>query len=458
MKLRKGCVPNAAFPRKKNRRAARRRASLRIIATVAFFLRLEAAFAQGFHPSDAETSRAEKWARFWLSVQNYWLYTPDNTTHHIPARDFEVGGHISAGFGWDFYLGLLDVFKKNTNIHINMNELIGTFSGAYPKGINIGAEMEYQPVYIKMKKPLNRSFGFSLFNISSRIDINISDDFINFFAKGNIENHNITPAIIISGALFTEIVSFEWKRQFFRDYYVTLRPSWYIPLFYIPKSEQKLQITAQNNFQAELKGGANVYIPFSFSDGFQITNFGGIDADLIIERPLFNILDIGLELLHLPLMPSVLSNVGEIGFEGIIVKTGGISMENFDFNIPALDQFYHTKNFWVFRPLTTGLYLLYRPFGSDRWYLRPNFGCVFLTPGEQIYINAGLETSYMFTNFFRLTFFTGLRDGFARNSFEFIFGGKRFGMYLKLDLRSQDYLRSWTLKGAGISIGYYAGK
>jgi hypothetical protein len=51
-----------------------------------------------------------------------------------------------------------------------------------------------------------------------------------------------------------------------------------------------------------------------------------------------------------------------------------------------------------------------------------------------------------------------MRAGLARNSLKLALNWRHFGLYLKLDLRSQDYLRSWTFKGAGLSLGWYAGR
>ncbi|MDR0550558.1 MAG: hypothetical protein LBG72_00915 [Spirochaetaceae bacterium] len=429
----------------------------RIIAVILFAI----ASAISAAPRSAGT---EEEARLWTTsspdyrqksganMRDYWLNTPDSTRHREYARAFETGGSIGAGIAQDLYLGFFDIFKKGANVLIDFNEVLNRPALSSFKGLNINAEVNFTLLYFKMKHPLIGDFGFSFFNINSRIDINFDEDFISFIAKGNLEKHNTAPEITISGALFAEIFSTEFRRIIFKHFFVTLKPSWYIPVFYIPKSVQKLEVSAENGFKAELSGGAYVYTPINIKD-WTLTSFGGLDADFIIERPIFNILDIGLELLHLPLMPAVLSSVSVMGLEGVLLDIP----DDYSFKMPEIDQFYDTKNIWALRPVTTGLYLLYRPFGTDRLILRPEFSLTFLNPSGQLYINAGLEAVFAPSNIFGITLFTGLREGLARHSVKLSFNWRRFGFYIKLDLRSQDYLRSWTLKGAGFSLGWSAG-
>jgi hypothetical protein len=404
-----------------------------------------------------QLTAAGKWTKFWVGVHNYWHYTPDYSTHREPARNFEIGSSLSAGFAWDLYLGFLDIFKQDADIRIDFNHVLKNFSSATPKGLNINGQADYQFIYTKFKYKQNQSFGFSLAGINALLDVNLSEDLFAFFARGNIDKHNIEPAITVSGAVFVELAALEWKRRIFGQYFVTVQPAWYIPLVYIPKSAQKIKIAADSHFAVDMEGGVNMYIPFSFTNGFEITNLGGVDVNFTIERPIFSILDAGLELTHLPLMPSVLSNAGQIGMEGKILDSRTSFTEGLSIKIPELEQFYSVRNFWVFRPVGTELYALYRPFGRDSLFLRPNIGLTFLNPDEQLHFNFGLKASATPVSFFTFTFFTGMQDHMAKNIFSFLFHWYRFGFYLKLDLRSQDYLRSWTMKGAGISAGWYFG-
>ena len=399
----------------------------------------------------------EKWTKFWVSVHNYWHYTPDYSTHREPARNFELGSSLSAGFAWDLYLGLFDIFKNNADIKIDFNHVLDNFSLASPKGVNINGQAEYQFIYTQFKYKQNRSFGFSLAGINAFFDVNLSDELFAFFARGNIEQHNIEPAITVSGAVFVELAALEWKRRIFGDNYITIKPAWYIPLVYIPKSVQKIKVAADDHFSVDMEGGVNMYIPFDFTNGFEITNLGGLDVSLSIERPIFGILDAGLELTRLPLMPSVLSNAGQIGMEGNVLDTRTSLTDGLSIKIPEMEQFYSVKNFWVFRPIGTELYALYRPFGRDSFFLRPNIGLSFLNPDEELHFNFGLETSVTPASFFTFKFFTGIQDRIAKNVFSFLFHWYRGGFWLKLDLRSQDYLRSWTMKGMGVSLGWYGG-
>ncbi|MDR2489825.1 MAG: hypothetical protein LBD20_00305 [Spirochaetaceae bacterium] len=399
----------------------------------------------------------EKWTKFWVGVHNYWHYTPDYSTHREPQRTFEIGSSFSAGLAWDLYLGFFDIFKKDADIRIDFNQVLNNFSLAVPRGVNINGQADYQFIYTKFKYNQNRSFGFSIARISSFFDINLSEELFAFFARGNLEQHNIEPAIMVSGAIFAELIALEWKRRIFGEYYITVQPAWYIPLVYIPKSVQKIKVAADDHFAVDMEGGVTMYIPFSFTNGFEIANIGGVDVNLTVERPLFGILDVGLELTHIPLMPSILSNAGQIGMEGKVLDSKTSLTEGLSIKIPELEQFYSVKNFWVFRPLGTELYALYRPFGRDSFFIRPNLGLTFLNPDEELHVNIGLAASVTPVSFFTFAFFTGVEERMAKNVFSFLFHWYRGGFWLALDLRSQDYLRSWTMKGMGISLGWYAG-
>ncbi|MDR2521685.1 MAG: hypothetical protein LBC72_03920 [Spirochaetaceae bacterium] len=442
-----------------------RRISAFVLALAGVFLppplcaqRTEEPFAEESAAAlDARARRAEKWARFWSSLYNYWVYTPDTRGRNGPARAFEVGASFQAGLAWDLYLGFFDIFKKNAELHIDFNRVLDNFSLTKPEGLNINLAARWEFLRMDFRRIKEKPLGVSVLTMDARLDANFSKDFFSFFAQGNMQNHNITPSLTVSGALFAELVSFEWTRRIFEHYTLTLRPAWYLPLVYIPKSAQKLSIQADSTFSAWLTGGVDVYIPFSFTDGFVVTTLGGLDASLCLERPVFNILDAGLEISHIPLMPSVLSNRGRIGMEGKILDLGSGVLEGFTVKIPELEQFYSVRNFWVFRPVEIGVYALYRPLGNDGWTVRPSLGVAFLNPGEEVFFNLGIETIFSPASFFQFSLFTGMVDKIAQNRAGFRFNWRRFGFYLNVDMRSQDYLRSWSMKGAGLSLGWVAG-
>ncbi|MDR2601576.1 MAG: hypothetical protein LBC53_03885 [Spirochaetaceae bacterium] len=402
-------------------------------------------------------SSQEKWKQFWISTQNYWLYTPDYTTHREPKRSFEMGAVFSAGFAWDLYLSFLDIFKKDSVLEINFNEALDNLSLTVPSGLNINIPVEYQFLYTKFRYKQDRTFTMSFFNISENLSILFSEDLFVFFAQGNTKKYNIEPAIQVSGAIFVEFLSFGWERKIFGDYFISVKPAWYLPLVYIPKSVQKIKISAEDSFILELQGSVKAYVPFSFVNGFEITNYGGVDLDLCVERSVFNILDVGLDLRNLPLMPSVLSNVGEAGIEGVVLDASNSVFEGININIPELEQFYRTSNFWVFRPIRTDIYALYRPFGRDSLVFRPNAGITFLNPSEELFVNLGLSVSFQPVYWFTATFFTGMEEKLGKNEIGLSFSWRNFGFWLKVDMRSQDYFRAWTLKGAGFSVGWLWG-
>jgi hypothetical protein len=54
---------------------------------------------------------------------------------------------------------------------------------------------------------------------------------------------------------------------------------------------------------------------------------------------------------------------------------------------------------------------------------------------------------------FTFSVYTGTYNGMARNRVGFDFHWKYVPIFMYLDMRSHDYLKSWTLDGASITIG-----
>jgi hypothetical protein len=406
---------------------------------------------------------------------------PDAVTYHLkPYTSFRLGflGYYSMGMATNLPFGPTAILGAGDNEWKENGKLIMDFSKIADDQFlsEDGAKVNFMfdfnfidfawqgknPGYDKTNKNPNEIYkdwgwGFSLSKISSRLDFGISEDLVHFIGKGNQNDRVVDAAFYMSGSVFEETISGNWHKENFiiPKLYVSIGAAHYIPLVYMPRSEVKATIdTSGENTKITLKGDIQGYTAAKIrDDSFGGMDFGGFDLSLKAEYALFPILDIGISAANIPIVPAHLTTQFTMDFNKTIIDG-----ENF-FDDPTLDTDidtdlkYSSADKWVVRPMRWDLYSLFRPLGKDFLVLKPNIGFTAINPSEETYFNLGLETDLNVTRWFTVSFFTGTYDGLARNRIGLDFNWYVLPIFIYLDMRSQSYLRSWTLKGAAVTFG-----
>ncbi|MDR2785346.1 MAG: DUF5723 family protein, partial [Treponema sp.] len=312
-----------------------------------------------------ETAEEEPLSFFGTTLS--YLDNPKVTTRHLDRkRIFELKLlDVEAKFGNNL-IGLGDIFKKQIVIDLDkFNSRIDN-SGA---SLNLGFDLNSLHISVNPTERWGGSFGVGT---SGRFDLTIPKELLNLIAEGNEGHQTSSGEFIISGSIFYEIgVNVHGTLPILNDKLtIGVDSAYYSPLLYIPRSS--LSYTLDTNDKIQLSSGGSFKAYTTLDTGAinagDFFKSGGVDLSLSAEYALFNRLDLGLAISHIPLVPANLST----GYEFAMSNTKIIDIV--DINIIDLDNVINTPEFTgnedfvslpaivVFRPLRFDFYNIYRPF------------------------------------------------------------------------------------------------
>jgi hypothetical protein len=390
--------------------------------------------------------------RIGRALREYFL-APGETRHLEPLRslDWELFA-LEAGFSNNL-IGAPDILQET--IRINGAELAAR---AAEEGVMLNTD-------VKFRNALNfngKSKGFGLFfEAQGRLDTKVPESLLSLLAHGNAENPQASGSFTVSGAVFAEAGFHHYFD--INKWRINIRPSWFVPLVYVPRSDVSFLFETENNITVETVGTVTAYLPVNLNESgiAMINNFGGADFSTSVEYALFPILDIGLGLTHIPFMPARLSNKVSASIEERIldnvsiidlIKDPGSLKLNF-----SPDYSLDSAEIYVTRPFNLNMWFLYRPFRTDILTVKPNVGLTTNTPAEETYINVGLEVELNVERLLFLRLHSGLEDGIWRHGVGL---GINLGL-IQLDvnaaLASQEYLPSWNGRGLSVGAGLHLG-
>ncbi|GMO19576.1 MAG: hypothetical protein LBG79_03140 [Spirochaetaceae bacterium] len=406
-------------------------------------------------------------------------------TRHLEAYSgFAFGfGITQLGFGvaTDFPIPITDMLAKNGSsrfkdkngrLILDFKE-IASDPAIKSNGLDINVLFYTQRLFQFEFSGINkkRGFGLSVGGIDSRFDINLNKEIFNMLADGITSG--VHPfGVNISGAVFAEglRLNFHTPVPSIPRLFFSFTAAHYIPLVYIPRSTVAVKFTNTNNLELGMDGTASAYMAvnvFKFIDGGFPDSFdwGGVDLSIQAEYALFPVIDAGITISNIPVAPAALHTKTKIKFtpeRNTLLHIDDLIKDSFTFNTDKLFDFEHTEEscdaFWVVRPMKADFYTLFRPFRTDFFVLRPNIGLTFFNPSEETYFNYGIEAALNFGRALTAAWWTGSADGVFRNRFGFDLRiWKIARLSLALEMRSQDYLGVWNLKGAGFEIGFKFG-
>jgi len=435
------------------------------------------------------------------AVAGYFTNEKGDTNHLVPYRLTTMSGFfVMSGFSFsvadNFLIGPADIFGKNSSrrkdgwLNINLDEIennrvIKKDGLDFHFGFNWGGEQGMLFRLDKFHKMENDTpdtgidarysgWGFTLLkNIDMNFDFNFSSGLMLLLANGLAENEETDSGFTASGSVFVETLQVRLYKQwlkndnsFFNKWFlsrltVSLAPSHFIPLVYLPRSDIGLKIkNTSSETSAELTGNLLLYTAFNPDNPSELSMAGGFDLNAGAEYHIFPILDAGLNITHIPVIPAHMSYGMLYKLEGTIYRGKGLvdALAGDSIKMPSLGNSEGvSESLWVMRPMRWDFYALLRPLRSDLIVLRPNIGWTTLLASKEAAFNIGIEADLNIGRWFTLEFFTGAYDLMSHNRLGLNFHWKRFGAFIDVDMVSQDYLYSWTLKGAQISAGWESG-
>ncbi|MDR0785717.1 MAG: hypothetical protein LBE74_07540 [Treponema sp.] len=384
----------------------------------------------------------------------------------FPYRRFvEFGFNGNAGLSNNF-VGLSDILKKN--IILNMSDLSGKIK---EDGWNINVNVDAD-VFFNFN--VSSRWGFGIFtSVSGEINAAISKSFMTLIAEGNIKNPSQSGDISVSGGVFAD-VGLDMHGRFLKEnkLKISLIPSMFVPVVYIPKSGIMYQLDANDALIITAGGKIDVFTPIFVESIVEDASFSadllnvnsilgqkGFDFTLTAEYALFPWLDVGGGFTHIPLSPAVLENHASITLPNSdIVNGSGLIKGETDelIKTPDPEIVYDKESREVIRPMRFDVYADYKPFKRNLFIIRPNIGFTVFTPEEKTRFNATVKVS-LNTPILLIHASSGYDELLWRHKLWLGLNLRIIEVDVGLHLSSQDFKQSFDMSGAGLTVGVKLG-
>jgi len=375
-----------------------------------------------------------------------FLFADNEHPFSTQAPTFEVGFHARGIFANSFFS--LSQITSNSLI-IDLDE----FGDGFNAFFNIGLT----PFYFIYNLNSTRSLGFSI-----GIDaVGIAEFSDNLLTLSNAVDDQSN----VSVAVFFEL---QFLNSFtVRNIRINASPSLFYPLFHI-NGRSSVNYTRRETPEGtiiDIDYKLRMHTPFSGGNGYSpsLAALPGIDFNLGAEFPLREDFTVGVDLINLPLVPSLVRSYVE--FAGQI---GGDETLTFDdienlFNIN--EPVHGSRNRIVFRPFKMLAWVDLRPFQDIPINFVPTLGFA-INPFfiNMFSLEAGFAARYNWNNILFPSIGIGYHDRMWINSLglaidiniaQMRFSGaiNSIELNLGIDMRSQSFVESWQGAGIGLNFG-----
>jgi len=291
----------------------------------------------------------------------------------------------------------------------------------------------------------------------------------------------------VGGAVFVDVgapVFFHY-----RDFKIKLRPAAYVPVIYTEPKVTYTYTEIANGTRFEINYDLRVYSLVSLEDmdsltqnlmdgARDITKNMGYDFGLNVEYPWSDNVDIGLDMVNIPvpfatarlyhyihMNGSVWADTSKLNVADLIEMDEEGNMKDIDiddlrgkvFDYPdefAPEYKFNAGGKKIYRPFAMVLYANYRPFESRFLTLIPSFGfSINYLYTKVAAIEGGLTARFDTANMFITTLGVHYNDRRWKNSVDCALNLRAFELDLGLSFSSQDFVRSWQGAGLGVNFG-----
>lgn len=195
----------------------------------------------------------------------------------------------------------------------------------------------------------------------------------------------------------------------------------------------------------------------------------GYDISLGVEYPLYDYLDIGVDITNIPLVMANLNHYmrfqGNAFFDASkisiddLINGKDLPKDAYDYPEDIKPVFDSDGSKKVYRPFTMLFYAKYRPFESQVFSLIPSLGFS-LNPlySQQLgSIEGGLSIRLDLANFFITTIGVNYNDRRWKNSIDFALNLRLFEIDFGVSFQSSDFVKSFQGAGLGVNVGLKLG-
>jgi hypothetical protein len=244
--------------------------------------------------------------------------------------------------------------------------------------------------------------------------------------------------------------------------WVRAAPSLFFTLFYMKQSSVSMKgYHDSNRYGLASEGSMHLYSAWDLKDG-AVNPFAspGIDITLETLYALWPVLDAGLLISHIPVIPSTLAHRMTLDFTGLSMFfdiSDPVSV--LEVKAPDLDELMKSgenENKTITRPTRFDFYGIVKPFKSPILLIRPNIGATVNTVFAAATFNWGLTVQYNAPAIFSAFIGSGLTEGVWAQRAGIALDFHLFELDLSAALAGASFEESWSAKGlmAGIALKF----
>jgi hypothetical protein len=386
------------------------------------------------------------------------------------GADLSTGRRESRGL---FELGLFDATFSGVLDGVDLLGGLG-FDPSKLDTLNLELDILAKPMYVRV--PIRDVFVLDIFTGADiDVNVNLSDRVISALTQieslTNADNPEAVKAYVtalsgISGGMsagasaFTEFGVGASKTLLNERLWVRAAPSLYFTLLYMKQSSILMKGYSNNNteFGLQASGAIDLYSAWDLKDG-EVNPFASPGLDLTLEAcyALWPVMDVGLLISHIPIIPSTLTHrmtvdVDELSMFFDINDPKSV----LTFKAPDLDKMItsgDSDNRIVMRPSRFDIYGLIKPFRSPTLIVRPNIGATVNTAFADATFNWGLTVQYNAERIISAFIGTGLTENIWAQRLGAAFDFRVFELNLSIALAGASFAESWMAKGLLVGVG-----
>lgn len=399
-----------------------------------------------------------------LSLTALCVFSSLGAELYVPNRYVELGVEASAGASNNLY-GAPDILQET--ITIDLKKIADSLGR---NGFVIDAFADTSAFF---NLNLGPKFRLGIFaNVSGSAFVGVGKEFFEVLADGWNFGETKEFSATAYGDLFVNVGA-SFHTTIFEKYGITIIPTYVMPVAYADDASAKVDFFTDESGTIKASAEAS----FALHTAFDLEDFsvesatdkisdlvtrGGFDLGFLVERPTIKSLDVGIYG-RIPIIPGRLNYKTTRTMAATFTEDNLIQRitdgEDFDYEYDEGETEYSKDTKYVFRPLRLGLEAAWHPFGN--WCVfRPKVGLAVRHPyGKKaiFYPEYALDANLTLFKVLGFQFGTAYEDRIFVQRAGIMLNARIFQIDVKALFRSEDFINSFRLAGAGAYVGLRVG-
>ena len=392
---------------------------------------------------------------------------PEKEKKRFWDRYFELGFDTKVGIS-NNYFHISDFLKEEIIINMdNMNNNIG--NRGLGLNANLGADF-----FLNINTSIFKASFFT--DVESKMNFALEKGLINFLANGNELDKSFSIGAGVGVSVFEEN-SFSLEIPI-NKIKIKAVPSYFIPVFYVPYTSATVTSVISSDGSISAKGTttASVYsaLPLNNLSEFSpnmlsdVFAHGGFDISIYGEYKLFDNLEVGAFLTHIPFVPANLSCTNkytaklDFTMDGILTQlTENGTVDTSNFNYELSDNIATEEDtIKLVRPFKIGINANWKVFDSDILIVSPMIQFKFADFTLKNLLGFGFDYSITAKSYLGPlvpAFTTSYIDSVFAQQLDIALNLRLFEIDFMISTQSANFFRSFAGSGLGVGVGFKFG-